>query len=717
MQITALGLFDVLILVLALAMLGYVIYLRARAKKLSWLFGIRIFVLLLLVFLLLQPVWVSFNRKSKPNLAVLVDTSSSMRYGGRFNTVIKFIKQNLPLLEKYFTVDIYRFSPNLEPVAQKEISEMKPNGITTDISNSVKQLLNSFGQNIDAVLLISDGQNNAGPDVAEALKSADIPVFTVHPSADKQITDISIIDVRCSDFAFKSLPVELTAVFYAYGLKDRNIKIYLEKDKEIISSKETIANESYNEVIMSFIPKELGIHNYTIKIMPVEGETVILNNNREFTIETVRDKLRILYICGQPNPEYYYLRNLIKSEPSMELVSFVILRNPENIAIVSDDQLSLIPFPTDTVFTKDLFDYDVLILENFNYAKFYIMSQHLVNINRFVKERGGGLLMIAGENAFGKGNYRGTALEEIIPVNMDKPEEPLEEGFFNARLVNYSHPIVLLADSVKESTKIWDEFPPVDGCQKLREKPGSVTIAVHPWKNHVCIACGEYGKGRSVAMGINTTWRWLLGMAQKGKSGIYYRKFWKNVLNWVGHIEESGNFRISVAQKNYIPGNQINVDLIVMDKSLKFYKPYLSITEPDMKIKQINVLSVIPDGWNVKFTPSLPGKYILKAWLEKPGSNIVAEDKKVVFIKKTVSSEDFNLQVNRPLMEKIAGITNADSFTLTDFSIDRINSRVKIKTVSGIKRQVNLWTLPVFCFIMIGLLLAEWLIKRIGDAT
>jgi len=717
MQITALSLFDVLILVLALAMLGYVIYLRTRAKKLSWLFGIRIFVLLLLVFLLLEPVWVSFNRKSKPNLAVLVDTSSSMRYGGRFNTVIKFIKQNLPLLEKYFTVDIYRFSPNLEPVAQKEISEMKPNGITTDISNSVKQLLNSFGQNIDAVLLISDGQNNAGPDVAEALKSADIPVFTVHPSADKQITDISIIDVRCSDFAFKSLPVELTAVFYAYGLKDRNIKIYLEKDKEIISSKETISNEGYNEVIMSFIPKELGIHNYTIKIMPVEGETVILNNNREFTIETVRDKLRILYICGQPNPEYYYLRNLIKSEPSMELVSFVILRNPENIAIVSDDQLSLIPFPTDTVFTRDLFDYDVLILENFNYAKFYIMSQHLVNINRFVKERGGGLLMIAGENAFGKGNYRGTALEEIIPVNMDKPEEPLEEGFFNARLVNYSHPIVLLADSVKESTKIWDEFPPVDGCQKLREKPGAVTIAVHPWKNYACIACGEYGKGRSVAMGINTTWRWLLGMAQKGKSGIYYRKFWKNVLNWVGHIEESGNFRISVAQKNYIPGNQINVDLIVMDKSLKFYKPYLSITEPDMKIKQINVLSVIPDGWNVKFTPSLPGKYILKAWLEKPGSNIVAEDKKVVFIKKTVSSEDFNLQVNRPLMEKIAEITNADSFTLTDFSIDRINSRVKIKTVSGIKRQVNLWTLPVFCFIMIGLLLAEWLIKRIGDAT
>ena len=130
--------------------------------------------------------------------------------------------------------------------------------------------------------------------------------------------------------------------------------------------------------------------------------------------------------------------------------------------------------------------------------------------------------MIGGENAFGKGNYRGTVIEEILPVVLDKSGEKMDKRFFKLKLENRTHPLADISSEGEDTARAWKELPMVEGCQLLRRKKGSTVIAVHPdlkadGGKVVCIACQDVGKGRSMAIGINTTWRWLLSGARKGE--------------------------------------------------------------------------------------------------------------------------------------------------------------------------------------------------------
>src|SRR5205085_1148952 len=93
---------------------------------------------------------------------------------------------------------------------------------------------------------------------------------------------------------------------------------------------------------------------------------------RELRVEVIRRKHRIMYLAGRPSFEYSHLREQLKSDPNSELVSFVILRNPDNPAPVPDSELSLIPFPAREIFVSSLSQFDIFILENFAYSRFLL---------------------------------------------------------------------------------------------------------------------------------------------------------------------------------------------------------------------------------------------------------------------------------------------------------------------------------------------------------
>ncbi|MFN3966442.1 MAG: glutamine amidotransferase, partial [Endomicrobiia bacterium] len=481
---------------------------------------LRIFTLILIFLILSQPTFIHLEKKEKPNIAVLIDGSKSMLFGQRLENAKKFYRSNLPLIEKYFEMDFYQFSENPTLIKRDEISNIKPKGNYTDIFGVLNEIGNT--NKYDAIMLFSDGIHNFGSNRQEI--KINKPVITICPKEKEPIKDISIIEVKSSDFIFKNVPAEITVSFYSGGLNGKEANIYIRKEKEILASRKKIIDGSYQEVTFEIISSKLGTETYTAEIEPFPEETIISNNKRNFTIETIREKIRILYICGQPSPEYYFLRYFLKSNPSIELVSFVILRNPEDIAVVPDEKLALIPFPAREIFLKDIFNFDLLILENFNYSRFYITPDYLLNVEKFVREKGGGFLMIAGDNAFGKGGYSGTAIEKILPVILDAPDEPFEEGTFTPVVLDRNH---YLSFSDKDLYSL-------EGCQHLRQKPGSTVVAVHPTlkldgKNVVVLAGMEYGQGRTAALGTNTTWRWLLSSAYEGKTESIYPKFWENI--------------------------------------------------------------------------------------------------------------------------------------------------------------------------------------------
>src|SRR4030066_4215 len=106
-------------------------------------------------------------------------------------------------------------------------------------------------------------------------------------------------------------------------------------------------------VSLSFTPEEIGQKNLSISIPEQFGESLASNNRLNLSIKVVRDKIRILMVSGGPSMNYRFMRTALKNDPSIDLLSFVILRTPSDILNVPPQELSLIPFPVETLFSKE----------------------------------------------------------------------------------------------------------------------------------------------------------------------------------------------------------------------------------------------------------------------------------------------------------------------------------------------------------------------------
>ncbi|MEO0320676.1 MAG: hypothetical protein AAF199_07290, partial [Pseudomonadota bacterium] len=124
------------------------------------------------------------------------------------------------------------------------------------------------------------------------------------------------------------------------------------------------------------------------------GELTTRNNIEVLPITAVRDRLRVLLISGEPNPGERVWRNLLKSDPSIDVVHFTILRTAEKLDAAPPSELALIPFPTDRLFIEKLKEFDLVIFDRYTWRN-VLKSYHFDNIARFVEE-GGAMLVASG---------------------------------------------------------------------------------------------------------------------------------------------------------------------------------------------------------------------------------------------------------------------------------------------------------------------------------
>ncbi|MEK7733577.1 MAG: hypothetical protein AAB318_05155, partial [Planctomycetota bacterium] len=195
-------------------------------------------------------------------------------------------------------------------------------------------------------------------------------------------------------------------------------------------------------------------------------------NQVSFLVKVVRDKIRIMHVCGRPSWDERFLRRILKNDPNVDLISFFILRSPTDNSEARNDELSLIPFPIDELFTQALSSFDLVIFQNFDYrpydAAFFRFSHYLNNIRKFVTDQGGGFVMIGGDISFSQGGYDGTALEEILPVELNGGKDTIDLSRLKATLTNdgLKHPITFLEGDTDRNAALWNELPELDGCNK-----------------------------------------------------------------------------------------------------------------------------------------------------------------------------------------------------------------------------------------------------------
>ena len=162
-----------------------------------------------------------------------------------------------------------------------------------------------------------------------------------------------------------------------------------------------------------------------LEVAPGPRELTLVNNRAVVVVNGVRDRLRVLLVSGEPHAGERVWRNILKSDPSVDLVHFTILRPPEKQDGTPIRELSLIAFPIRELFDTKLDDFDLIIFDRYSRPG-VIPQAYLENVVRYVRN-GGAFLEAAGPNYGTPMSLSRTPLGSILPA--EPTGEVYEDGF------------------------------------------------------------------------------------------------------------------------------------------------------------------------------------------------------------------------------------------------------------------------------------------------
>ncbi|MCW5801953.1 MAG: hypothetical protein KIT31_06160, partial [Deltaproteobacteria bacterium] len=684
----------------------------------------------------------------EPNtIAVLVDDSRSMGLaedaGGPTRIArARAVAATAEAFAGPHKLDYYTFAEALSATSLKGLAGATAQGKGTLIRKALEQVRGRYeGRDLAGIVLVSDGAatgflgEEAGEGaVRDFLRSLDTRVHTVW-AARPGLRDVAVAKVMADEFAFVRTVVRIDAVIRTTGLPARRVPVTLSTDGQPLRQKYVDLPEGEGEVTVTFevTPPRVGRYVFEVSVPVAPGEAVATNNARSFVVRVIRDKIRVLQVAGQPSWDVRALRQMLKSNPNVDLISFFILRTQDSVNMASNDEMSLIPFPTRELFEQQLPSFDLILVQNFEYMP-YGIGDYLENIRSYV-EGGGGIAMLGGASSFTSGGYHGTPVASALPVELLGPFESgplLDTGSFSPQLTDagQAHPVTSLRYVPTDNLAVWKGLPQLDGVNLVaRARPDATVLATHPklrtrdGKAMPVIVAGEYGKGRSLAVTTDTLWRWgFAAAARPGDDGRAYTKFWENAMRWLIQDPDLRNLHVDSDAVEYIPGAPVRVAVRLLGRD---YQPLpngvvsLVVRRGADPARATQVaeakVTVGEDGTAVYELGSsvqaqlVPGVYRIEGHATIAGRAVDASD---IFLVREGGTELDRPTGDPATLETIATGTNGVWLGPVDaLPSDLTFDPPRIVRVDR-RTDVELWSRPGLLVLVVGLLGLEWLLRQ-----
>jgi uncharacterized membrane protein len=419
----------------------------------------------------------------------------------------------------------------------------------SDLSSALEGVARAADERPAAIVVLSDGRLDrpgaeaAGEAARSALGSLEVPVHAV-ALANAAPVDASIRSVRAAGAAVAHQPLVLRIEIGCEGGLDCDELPVVAKELRERGDPTTLAagtahvNEGTGTVELSVTLDRAGTRILEIGIKAPSGDTIPENDRRFVTIDVARDRVRVLHVAGRPTYDVRALRMWLKSDASVDVVAFFILRTLTDDVGASQDDLALIPFPVDELFSEHLPSFDAVVLQDFN-ARPYGLEKHLPALARYV-DKGGGLIMVGGPDAFVPGNYAGTPLAKVLPVELpafDRDTGGVDLGAFAPQITEAGRAAPVLAPL---RALIGDDLPEMPGTNIVGEARSDATVLlVHPTRKTVSgapmpvLALGETGSGRTMALTIDGSHKLLFSAFAASAAGRAHGAFWDAMLGWL----------------------------------------------------------------------------------------------------------------------------------------------------------------------------------------
>jgi len=381
---------------LALVLLG----LRAGARGTIWRLGSVLVVLAALA----NPALIEEQRKPIADVALVVtDDSDSMAIGERRQQV-QAARDTLK--KKLGQQEGLEVREAVLPPAHIQLGSDRPGG-TRLIEAMRSALVEVPPERLAGVILLTDGQVHDVPTtLPPELGGAPLHALIAGKKGEKD----RLIVVEQSP-RFGVVGRQVTAKFRVEDPAGGTAPVTLSVGGEIVRRLDVPVGRSVELPITVGNP---GANVVELEVAPGQNELTLDNNRALFTINGVRDRLRVLLISGEPYQGERAWRNLLKSDPAVDLVHFTILRTPQKDDFTPVRELSLIVFPQRELFEQKLKEFDLIIFDRYETGNL-ITRDYFRNIAEYVK--GGGALLVSVGPVFAtqRSLYR-TPLGAILPA-------------------------------------------------------------------------------------------------------------------------------------------------------------------------------------------------------------------------------------------------------------------------------------------------------------
>ncbi|HUS54868.1 MAG TPA: hypothetical protein VMY41_12820 [Thermohalobaculum sp.] len=325
-----------------------------------------------------------------------------------------------------------------------------------------------------------------------------------------------------------------------------------------------------------------GANVVDIRLPPRSGELTDRNNRVIATVTGVRDRLRVLLVSGEPHPGGRTWRDLLKSDPTVDLIHFTILRPPAKQDGTPVGELSLIAFPTRELFLEKIDSFDLIVFDRYRWRG-VLAAAYLANISRYVRD-GGAILVASGPAFAGAQSLSRTPLNEILPATPTL--EVIEEPFLpRVSELGQRHPVTAgleQAAGMGPDGPLWGRW-----LRQIDVTPTSGNVVMSGIEGRPLLILDRVGEGRVALMASDHAWLWSRGFEGGGPQADLLRR----LAHWLmrePELEEEAIFA-------HVEGKRVLVERRTL--AAEPPGPMIASAPDGSETRELSVEQVAPGRW------------------------------------------------------------------------------------------------------------------------
>lgn len=706
----------VLILSFLILIITLLYYKRTNPEiPLRWKFFLilsRSLSLFLLLIVFAEPI-LSFlkNFYHKPEVVVLIDNSQSMKLTfGQTNKreqLTNLLSKSGILHFDKFPISFFSFGHQTRLIENFRPDSCNLNENETNLSSAFRAIYNlKHDNNIQSVILISDGISNAGENPMPFATKLGIPVSTIAIGDTFPPKDIAITNIITTDEAFIGKEQLIKVNIRSYGY-NKSLKVALIEEKSTLEVKTielTNEMEDYS-ITFSYKPSHEGFRKIIVQAEELPEEFTQLNNQQSAIIKVMKNKNKFVIFSGYPNPDISFINRIILSQEGNEVKLFIQKKSGE--------------FYDPQPVKKEIEEANAIILIAFP------ISSTPENILHWIADelsKGKSLLFISG---YGTDYRRLKLIEEFLPFSL--VSNNLNEFSFVA---NFNHsqignPLLKITGTDKD-IELLNQLPPLFRTEIFTHiKPESEVLANTKVNNvnlkEPFLLYRDFQNQRSVSFLGYGLYRWqLLGLSIKEINNPNQQNIdvgatlITNILSWLTVTQEFKKIKFSLSKNKLTSNEKLGVKAQVFDES------FAPINDAIVKIKIRNeynlpefVLYQIGNGlYFTEIGPFPEGDYNYEAEVQK--GNVVISQSTGRFVVEKANLEYLDFKTNNELLRYISQQTGGKHFTWEEISdITEYLNNLNLKTLIVTKQKdYQIWNRLPILLIVLALLSIEWIIRK-----